>query len=401
MLAQFYPPTVGGEETYVRNLSVALAQRGHAVSVATISNGSLPDFEICDGVRIYRMHGALERIPGLFSESGRKFAPPFPDPGIVWELKAIVQRERPEIVHAHNWIVRSFIPLKAWSGARLVMSLHDYSLICAKKNLMYKGAPCDGPAVAKCLACASDHYGTVKGVLTATTNWGMSIAEKAAVDMFLPVSQTVAEKDRLVNSNLPYRVMPNFLLDDVDAPSDDPCLKQLPDEPFLLFVGDLRRMKGVDVVVDAYRNLTTPPPLVLIGRDCPDTPDPLPPNVLKFSNWPHNAVMQAWSRCLMGLAPSAWYETFGYVVLEAMMMGRPVIGSRMGGIADLIVSGETGLLVPPGNVAALQEAIAYLLKYPEVREKMSIAAGKRAAQYRANVVVPCIESVFQECLDHH
>ena len=64
-------------------------------------------------------------------------------------------------------------------------------------------------------------------------------------------------------------------------------------------------------------------------------------------------------------------ETFGLVVLEAMVSGRPVIASRIGGLADIVVDGATGMLVPPGDVGALRDAIQYLLDHPDVRERIS------------------------------
>src|SRR4051812_17748896 len=133
MLAQFYPPIIGGEERHVRNLSAALVARGHEGAVATLWHEGMAEFEIDDGgVRIYRMRGTLQRVEGLFSETGRRHAPPFPDPELMWALRGVIKRERPEIVHAHNWMVHSFQPIKRWSGASLVMTLHDYSLACAQ-----------------------------------------------------------------------------------------------------------------------------------------------------------------------------------------------------------------------------------------------------------------------------
>src|SRR5215217_1744647 len=80
MLTQFYPPYIGGEERHVRNLSASLAARGHSVAVATLGNSDLPDFELDQDVRVYRIRGTLQRAEWLFSESGRRHAPPFPDP---------------------------------------------------------------------------------------------------------------------------------------------------------------------------------------------------------------------------------------------------------------------------------------------------------------------------------
>ncbi len=56
------------------------------------------------------------------------------------ELRSIIEGEKPQIVHAHNWLVRSFLPLKALSQAKLVVTLHDYNLVCAKDTLVYHDA---------------------------------------------------------------------------------------------------------------------------------------------------------------------------------------------------------------------------------------------------------------------
>ena len=151
MLAQFYPPTIGGEERHVRNLAIALAARGHSVSVATLWHKGDADFEMDQGVRIHRIRGTIQRATLLFSEKGRRFAPPFPDLEAMRVLRRIIKQERPDIVHAHNWIVHSFTPLKSWSKAKLVVTLHDYSLLCVQKRLTYQHDVCCGPAFMKCM----------------------------------------------------------------------------------------------------------------------------------------------------------------------------------------------------------------------------------------------------------
>src|SRR5579884_3833215 len=204
MLAQNYPPTTGGEETHVRSLSVELAQRGHEVAVVTLRDGKSPDYTCDEGVRVYRIGGTMQRLPGVFT-TGRRFAPPFPDPETTWQLRRILQRERPEILHAHNWMIHNALPLKAWTGASVVLTLHDYSLACPQKRLMYRNeVVCDGPSLSKCLECAATYYGTAKGAFTALTHWTMGPIERRAVDMFLPVSQAIAEGNGLTGSNLPY-----------------------------------------------------------------------------------------------------------------------------------------------------------------------------------------------------
>ncbi len=175
MLTQFfYPPTVGGEERHVADLSNELAARGHDVSVVTLRQKGYPDFEVSQGIRIHRVRSTVQRMNMLFSESDRPYAPPFPDPGLTRALRRILLEERPDIVHAHNWIVHSFTPLKAWSKAKFVVSLHDYSLVCVQKRLMRYEVPCSGPGLTKCLECGTHFYGVFKGIPSTLANffWG-------------------------------------------------------------------------------------------------------------------------------------------------------------------------------------------------------------------------------------
>src|SRR5205823_1014573 len=95
----------------------------------------------------------------------------------------------------------------------------------------------------------------------------------------------------------------------------------------------------------AYERLVDPPPLVLIGTKEPDTP-PIPAHVRVLLDVPHEAVMLAWRRCLFGVLPSLLPEPLGTVACEAMSCGKAVVGTTPGGHTDLLVPGETGLVVP-------------------------------------------------------
>ncbi|MDQ2903850.1 MAG: glycosyltransferase family 4 protein [Chloroflexota bacterium] len=398
MLAQFYPPIIGGEERHVRNLSIELAARGHHVAVATLWHEGLAEVEVEQGVHIYRVRGSMQRIARLFSEKGRQHAPPFLDPEVLWALRDIIKRERPMIIHAHNWIVHSFLPLKAWSKAKLVVTLHDYSLVCAIKRLMYQNMVCTGPRPSKCLACASAHYGRAKGSATTLGTAFSRALEQTAVDMFLPVSQAVAEGTQLAKHRLAYRVIPNFVPDTLETEDDatHPLLEQLPQENYLLFVGDIVRDKGVEVLFEAYSEMHNALPLVLIGRPGERLSIDTPQNTVNLRSWPHEAVMGAWRRCTIGLVPSIWPDPCPTVAMEAMTMGRPVIASRIGGLVDIISDAQTGLLVAPGDPRALRAAIQCLLDDPARREHMGCMAKHRVAEFQARTVVPRIEQVYEE-----
>ena len=80
-------------------------------------------------------------------------------------------------------------------------------------------------------------------------------------------------------------------------------------------------------------------------------------------------------------------------------MGKPVIASRIGGLVDIVIDGETGFLVPPGDHQALREAMQSLLDDPVQRERMGNVAKQRIVEFQAKTVVPRIEQVYQELLE--
>jgi glycosyltransferase involved in cell wall biosynthesis len=396
MLSDFYPPTVGGVERHVQSLSQELVHRGHEVTVASIAQGRSEERDVDRGVIVIRKPMTLARLPRAYAESARPFAPPAPDPELVAGLARIAAQTRPDVVHAHGWIVHSYLPVLGVVRRPLVMTLHEYGLVCAKKNLVYLGrTACSGPAFAKCLRCASRHYGPARGIPITLAGFAAGPLLRRVTDRFIAVSEAVAESNRL--GGWPYEVIPNFLARKpaVAIERTAPWIAQLPECPFLLFVGALGAHKGLAILFEAYRSLTDPPPLVAIGHRWVDTPATVPPGVRLLEDWPHEAVLAAWQRSMLGLIPSTWPEPFGIVALEAMQAGVPLVASAVGGLADIVEDGNAGLLVPPGDPDALARAITRLLADPAARATMS-AAGRRAAEgYAAELVVPRIEAVYR------
>jgi glycosyltransferase involved in cell wall biosynthesis len=194
-------------------------------------------------------------------------------------------------------------------------------------------------------------------------------------------------------------VVPNFVPDELGTAHDRELasLAGLPDEDFMLYVGDISRDKGVGVLLEAYRRLRQPPPLVLVGRRCFALGD-LPPNVFVLDVVPHAAVMTAWRRCIFGVVPSVVADSCPTVVIEAMAVGRAVVAARSGGIPDLVRADVSGILVPPGDSEGLAAALQRLLDHPELRVRMGEAASRRCDGFRASSVVPRIEAIYRELL---
>jgi glycosyltransferase involved in cell wall biosynthesis len=137
--------------------------------------------------------------------------------------------------------------------------------------------------------------------------------------------------------------------------------------PEVLYAGRLSAEKGVLELVQAARGLE----LVVAG----DGPlrDRVP-GALGFV--PHEELERLYERAAVVACPSH-REGFGVVCAEAMAHGRPVVASAVGGLRDLVVDGETGLLVPPGDVHALRVALERLLADADLRRRMGEAARER------------------------
>ena len=410
LLAQFFPPDIGGEERHVFNLANTLAERGHEVAVATQRLDGADDQEVlASGVRVHRVATTAMSLPGVYSTS-RPHHLPTPDPRCVSALGRIVEQERPDVVHAHNWIVNSALALRRRSTTRprfgLVLTLHDYSQVCATKRLMRAGSHCEGPTLARCLPCATSHYGSLTGPVTTVATAAMRPWKKYAIDHVVSVSRAVAAGNH-VASGPASSVIPNFILDSLlpqnieVSNGDEESLPRTPHGDFLLFVGDLSKEKGVQTLLRAYELLGPERPrLLLVGRRTPDTPALLPDGVEIHVEWQHDHVLTALRRCLCAVLPSVWPDPCPTVVLEAMASGCPVVSTSVGGISDMITDGESGLLVPPQNDRELAEAIDRVLSDGDLRARITAGARDKVRAFTASAVAEQLESVYARVAPH-
>jgi starch synthase len=159
--------------------------------------------------------------------------------------------------------------------------------------------------------------------------------------------------------------------------------------PYALFVGRISEQKGIFHLLEAAAELPEGVQLVLCAS-APDTPeleDRLRAAVagrprVRWINamLPEEEVVQLYSHAAVFVCPSV-YEPFGLINLEAMACGTPVVASSVGGIREVVVHDETGLLVPPADPAALAAAIRTVLAHPE-RAAAFGRAGRRLVEMR-------------------
>ena len=402
-----YLPFIGGAHRQTHLLAQHMASGGHEVAVVTPWHGGLPTREEIDGIAVHRVRQLRTVVPALVRDRSQRHQPPFPDPVSIRALRSLLCDMRPQLVHVNGWL--AFSLTVAMSGMRipLLVSAREYTYFCATRTMLHEGMPCSGPAPRKCLRCASDYYGTAKGVVTAASvAAGRPLLARRMVGLH-SVSTYVHDVtiEHLCGgvesaSDLVQAIIPSVLDPerDADRARDDDCLRQLPRAPFILFVGAFRRPKGLEVLFAAYDLLESPPPLVLMGTIKPDAPKTFPAGVTVLTDVPHTAVMAAWSRALFGVMPSLWPEPFGTVVAEGMSRGRPVIGTRIGGHADML-DDASGILVPQGDPEALAQAMRVLIDDPERREAMGRAGRERARMFAAESVLPRFEQLYMDVLE--
>ena len=200
MVSQFYPPVAGGQEQHVRNLAHALVDRGHRVEVVTIATGGPAGTTLDGDVPVHRVRTTAQRLPQLHSDSERPHAMPVMDPGLRSATARLLAAGRFDIVHAHDWSVRSVFGPARRAGVPVVLTQHDYSHVCATKRFMRGDEVCPGPAPIACVRCASSRHGPVVGPGVALANTLARRSRTRHVNTFVPVSSVVA-----INTRLPGR----------------------------------------------------------------------------------------------------------------------------------------------------------------------------------------------------
>ena len=383
----------------MQTLSRGLASRGHeVVVVAQTADGSATRVEADHEVKVFRLQGSTKCLRRFYRQPEMLYHLPIPDPVVARQLKRILKREAPDIVHAHSWMMYSYLPVHT-RGTRVVVTAHDYGFVCAKKSYIYRDQTCSGPGPMKCLGCSSRHYGYVKGTAIASGLWASGTLHPR-IDAWYAVGRTVATATHGGRKlgDVSIEVIPTFIPDEaVEVGRAAPRPTFVPNQgEYLIFVGALGTHKGLNVLLEAYRGLAPTLPLVIIGTPQHDTPDSWPAGATVHTSVEHADVMAALRHSALAVVPSTWEEPLPQVAIEAMACGRPVIASAVGGLRDLVSSGRDGVLVKPGDSVALREAIRTLLAAPGLRHRLGAAAEITARSYFASAAVAMLEERFME-----
>lgn len=399
-VTDFYHPYSGGVEIHVRTIAHELADRGHDVAVATLGTpGDEPARDRDGPVSVFTVAHSAERSGVGFTHEHRPWAPPFPDPLTMHGLRRVVRAYGPDVIHGHDWLARSVLPTTVSGGVPVITSLHYYTRTCAKKTLWYDERACVGPALGRCLACARDHYGAVRGTAVVLGLRAGAALEDRRTAGWISVSAATEAGNGLVGDSR-STVIANPLAQPaprgvVDLPAE------VPDGPFVLFVGDIRPEKGLRVLTAGVAHLrdrhgdTTP--LVVAGERMSGELD-LPDNTIELGHVDHAVVQALWRAATVGVIPSLWPEPFGLVAIEAMAAGCPLVASDIGGLSEILADGRA-TLVEPGRAERLGDAIHELLTDPVRRAAQAERAEATVADYGVDTIVDAIEERYRSVID--
>lgn len=356
LVHNFYQQTGGEDQVYADEAGL-LTARGHEVVRFTVHN---------DDVKKMTRLGVSARTIW----NGKVYA----------EILDIVRREQIQIAHFHNTfplISPAALYAARKGGAAVVATLHNFRMVCANGLLFRAGKVCeecigrDVPLPAVLHSCYRDSAPGSAVVAAMLTVHRMLGSWERMVDVLITPSHFA--KSKLVQAGFaPDRltVKPNFIQGDPRVGDGS--------GGYVLFAGRLSPEKGVETLLSAWSQLKGQIPLRIAGDG------PMAERVRQA------AAADSSITCLgrrsteeifdlMGAAallvfPSVCYETFGKTIVEAFAKGTPVLASRQGAMAELIMSGRTGAHCEPGNADDLAARVRELFADPVQLAHMRLAA---------------------------
>jgi D-inositol-3-phosphate glycosyltransferase len=178
------------------------------------------------------------------------------------------------------------------------------------------------------------------------------------------------------------------------------------DDPVILFVGRIVRLKGIDILVRAAAQLEGAFQLLIVGGDRKDASRKrelvelsrelgIADRIRFVDAVPHERLPLYYNAADVCVVPS-YYESFGLVAVEAMACGTPVVASRVGGLKDTVQDGRTGYLVPWHCPEPFAERLELLLNNESLRMRLGLEARAVAERYRWSEVAASVEGVYHD-----
>jgi len=374
LIGSMYPPyAFGGAEKAIAMLAEALVRRGHNVVVVTLCPGSLERTEERNGMRVY--HLPLDNVYWPFTQGTK----PNPLRRIAWHLREmwnwkaerrvgrILDLETPDIVHTNNIIGFSVAIWRAVKrrNIRLVHTLHDYYLLCPRTTLYRRGKSCQG----RCLGCRF-----------------FAVNRKAAAqlpDEIVSVSQFTLDKHKRLGffHNVSSRVSHN-----IQSTGEDLKRSALTSAPSDLlsfgFIGRIEPEKGIEIVLQATQYLSQPGWRLKIAGKGTDTY--VSYLRLKYTDeridWlGFTTAAEFYPNVDVVVIPSQWEEPLGYVCIESLHAGKPLICARAGGLPEIARLSKVVEYFPPGNVKELGRVMNSALGDP-IRWKRNTSPASTALE---------------------
>ena len=287
----------------------------------------------------------------------------------------------PDVVHIHNFfptLSPAAVGEVARRGIPVVLTLHNYRLICPGALLLRDGKPCED-CVGHSKISAAVH-GCYRGSRIGSTAVAMMGSYFKKIMKMYPNSITLVAlthfgKSRFVADGFAAQsiwVRGNAIAD----PGDGLAERQRR----IVYVGRLSREKGVDTLLEAAQGLDGVIEVIGDGPERARLERIAPSNVVFRGQLGRALVLERIKSATALAIPSRWYEGFPLAALESMATGTPVLASNIGALGELVVHGKTGLLLPPGVTIVWREAIESLFHDPESGMALGVQAREHFLQ---------------------
>ena len=327
------------------------------------------------------------------------------------KIEELIKNEKPEIAHLHNfyhYLSPSIIsPLKKHK-IPVVMTLHDYKMICPNYKLFTKGKVCEKCKEGKYYNCTLNKClkNSFSASLVATTEAYLHKFLKSyeKIDMFIAPSFFM--KNKCVEFGIPeekIKVIRNIIDTESMIKEIDYSLKE---KNYLLYCGRLSEEKGINDLIQAVSELDEKKmlgenELLIVGKGPEEeklrkiVADLKLENKVKFLGFKFgkelfNIIRQS----KFVVVPSAWYENASMVIVESELCKKPLIVSDLGGSQESIIEGENGLIFEAGNIEELSQKIKEMLDLSsEEREIIGQRGFSNALKINDD------EKIYQEIMD--